>query len=148
VARYREKLMERLCMSEAARSLAGPPRDEGDLIHPWDLPYKYVFPYAKIIDKADEAAVYICFDVESPRAIGSTFADMLIRVWILSHYRCIRTPNGLATDLLSSEVDKILNGSSEFGLGRVELKSWSAFSPADGFHGVMLVYRTVDFSRV
>ena len=59
----------------------------------------------------------------------------------------MRTPKGLVTDLLTTEIDKLINGNNCFGLGRVELKSWDKFTPAEDFHGTTLVYRTVDFNR-
>ena len=97
--------------------------------------------------KTTEVGTYLCFDVAAPRIIDRAFSDFRIYFWIISHERAMRTPKGLVTDLLSCEVDKLMNGSREFGLGRVELMGWDRFTPADDFHGRSLTYRTVDFNR-
>ena len=86
-------------------------------------------------------------NIIAPRIINRSFSDFNIYIWIIAHERTMRTPKGLVTDLLTTEVDKLINGSNGFGLGRVELKSWDRFTPAEDFHGRTLVYRTVDFNR-
>lgn len=145
IPRYRDVVMERICKCDAIIDLIRP-EDQPDM-KASDMAYKYIFPYDYIADKTTEVGTYLCFDVAAPRIIDRAFSDFRIYFWIISHERAMRTPKGLVTDLLSCEVDKLMNGSREFGLGRVELMGWDRFTPADDFHGRSLTYRTVDFNR-
>ena len=58
------------------------------------------------------------------------------------------TNEGVRTDVLSDEVDKIMNGNKDLGLGTVELKTVGRVNPAKDYFGRTLVYRSVDFNRV
>lgn len=145
VPKYRDTIMESICKCDAIVDLLRP--EDQPNMRATELPYKFIFPYGHIIDKTTDASVYLCFDVVAPRVIDRTFTDFRIDFWIISHERRMKTPKGLVTDLLSIELDKLINGSRCFGLGKVELKTWDQFSPAEDFYGRSLVYRTVDFNR-
>lgn len=80
-----------------------------------------------MVGKTTDVGTYICFDIVAPRIINRSFSDFNIYIWIIAHERTMRTPKGLVTDLLTTEIDKLINGNNCFGLGRVELKSWDKF---------------------
>jgi len=145
VPKYRDTITEAICKCSKITDLIRP-KDMPDMAVS-DMVDKYIFPYDRIIDKATEVGIYICFDVVVPRVIDRAFDDFRIIVRVIAHNRRMRTPQGLVTDIISSEIDKLVNGSNGFGVGRVEFKSWDAFSPAEGFYGRTLTYRTVDFNR-
>lgn len=69
-------------------------------------------------------------------------------LWIFSHQSILRTNEGVRTDILSNEVDKIMNGNKDLGLGTTELKTVGRVNPAKDYFGRTLVYRSVDFNRV
>ena len=145
IPKYRDTIVEQFIKSEKIVSLLGSDDDGNE--EPSGLVYKYIFPFDHIVDKTTTAGNYICFDIVAPRVVSRAFVDFRIYIWIISHDRWMQTPQGLSTDLLSIEIERIMNGSKNFGLGTVELTNWDRFVPADGFHGRMLVYRTVDFNR-
>lgn len=145
IPKYRDTIVQQLLKSDTIISLLG--TDESRPKKPSDMVYQYLYPYDRIIDKTSEAGNYLCFDIVAPRIINRAFTDFRIYFWIISHDRWMQTPKGLASDLLSIEVEHIMNGSRNFGLGTVELTGWDRFNPAECFHGRSLVYRTVDFNR-
>ena len=145
IPKYRDVIIQQICNNKTIIDLLRP--DEQSNIKPEDMIYKYIYPYDHIVDKTTEVGTYLCFDVESPRIVNRAFVDLRICFWIITHDRKIVTPKGLRSDLLCSEIDKVVNGSKDFGLGSVELMSWGRFNPADRFHGRSLIYRTVDFNR-
>lgn len=145
VPRYRDTIMEQLCKCDRVVELMRP--EEKPDMRASDMAYRYIYPYDHIVDKTTAAGIYLCFDIVAPRVVNRAFTDLRIYFWIIAHDRRMRTPQGLVTDLLSNEIEKMMNGSREFGLGRVELSAWDRFNPADCFHGRSLVYRTVDFNR-
>lgn len=145
VPKYRDTIVESICKCDKII----------DLIRPSELPDmtasemvdKYIFPYDRIINKTSEVGVYICFDIVVPIVINRAFDDFRIVVRVIAHDRRMRTPKGLVTDLICAEIDRLINGSNGFGVGRVEFKTWDSFNPAEGFYGRTLTYRTVDFNR-
>lgn len=145
VIEYRDTIVQQLIKSDKIIKLLG--TDESRPTKPSDMVYKYLFPYNRIIDKTTEAGNYLCFDIVAPRIINRAFTDFRIYFWIISHDRWMQTPKGLAGDLLSIEIENIMNGSRKFGLGTTELTGWDVFTPAENFYGRILTYRTVDFNR-
>lgn len=145
IPEYRDTIMEQLSKSDKIVGLLRP--DDKPNMKSYEMVYKCIFPYDHIIDKASDVGTYICFDIVSPRVIDRAFVDLRIYFWVIAHDRCMRTANGLVTDLVCGEIDRVMNGSKDFGLGTVELMDWNRFAPADCFHGRSLVYRTVDFNR-
>ena len=145
IPNYRDTIMRSICKCDRIVELLRPKNQP--TMKASDMPYKYIFPYGHLIDKSTEVGTYICFDIVAPRIINRSFIDFRMDFWIISHERDMKTQHGLITDLLTIELDKLINGSKCFGLGEVELVGWDRFTPADGFHGRSLVYRTVDFNR-
>lgn len=142
---YRDTITQQICSNDKIIDLIRP--DDMLGMKSENLIYKYIFPYDHIIDKATAAGTYLCFDIEAPRIVNRTFVDLRIYFWIITHDRKIATPKGLRGDLLSIAIEKMMNGSRNFGLGAVELQAWGRFSPAEKFHGRLLMYQTVDFNR-
>lgn len=142
---YRTNIMSGICRSSEIIDLLRP-SDNPDM-PVIEMQYKYIFPYDHIVDTTTEAGAYLCFDIDVPRVIDRTFVDLSIYIWIIVHERYMCVPNGLRLDRLGIAVEKLMNGSRDFGLGTVELKSFTRLNPAEQFHGRAMVYRTVDFNR-
>lgn len=144
---YKSRLMQSFCSSkELASYLAveGEPTLFGK-----DLSYKRVFPYSHVPQIKDEARSFICFDIEVPMVKNDIIKTIQINVYIISHQNLMRLPDGggMRIDVMASEVDKILNGSSDYGLGTVELISLRSFNPITGYYGRELKYRVLDINR-
>ena len=54
--------------------------------------------------------------------------------------------HGNRIDNLVIEVDKLLNGNNNFGIGKVELCPNSAFAPAENYDGIALTYLITGFN--
>ena len=145
VPKYRDTIVESICKCSEIINLIRP--SELPDLSVSDMVDRFIFPYDRIIEKTSEVGVYICFDIVVPRVINHAFDDFRIVIRVIAHNRRMRTPKGLVTDLICSEIDKIINGSNGFGIGKVEFKNWEPFNPAEGFYGRTLIYRTVDFNR-
>jgi len=122
--------------------------EEGHEIPSLDLRYVQVFPYSWLGGTITDQKSYLCFSVSVPRVPTSTVKDVLLKVWIFTHEAIMRTDNGPRIDLIASAVDTLLNGRTDFGLGKVELKSTSEISPAKDFYGYALTYEVQDFNRI
>lgn len=142
---YRDEIMSGICQSDDIINLLRPENDPNMPII--DMQYKYIFPYDHMVNTTTEAGAYLCFDIDVPRVIDRTFVDLTIYIWIIVHERYMRMPDGLRLDKLGIAIEQLMNGSKDYGLGTVELKSFTRLNPAEQFHGRALVYKTVDFNR-
>lgn len=144
LSKYKIEIMKRLCLDTEIQSLIllSESQNQGR-----EMMYKNIFPYAFVPNTVTNANTFICFDLEVQRVENRTFKDINILFWIFTHQSLMRTDEGIRTDLIASEVDKILNGNKDLGLGTVELKKVLRVNPAKDYHGRTLVYRSVDFNR-
>lgn len=113
-----------------------------------DLRYNQVFPYHWLSNTISEEKSYLCFSVTVPRVRSSVIKDVTMKIWLFSHDGIMRTPNGPRIDLMAAAVDDILNGSTQFGFGKVDLISTREISPARDFYGYMMEYEVQDFNRI
>lgn len=144
---YKNKLMQSFCTS---KELASYLMVEGEpVLFGQNLPYNRVFPYAHVPQVKDEARSFICFEFEVPTVKNNIIKTIQINVYAISHQNLMRLPDGggMRIDAMASEVDKILNGSSDYGLGTVELMSLRSFNPITGYYGRELKYKVLDINR-
>lgn len=112
-----------------------------------DLRYDQVFPYPWVDETADAAKSFICFDVTVPEISTIAVKDCYMYIWIFTHQRIAMTKEGVRTDLLASRVDYLLNGSTEYGFGKVRLMSVLPYAPNANYYGKVLKYYVQDWNR-
>ena len=115
-----------------------------------ELIYNNIFPYLYIDDTQTEQKSYICIEVDVPRTMDFTYKDMKIIVWCYCHKGIMKYSkkgySGTRSDILSDMVDRLLNSSNNFGLGRLKLQSCTYFSPSKEFYGRQLIYSCPEFN--
>lgn len=114
------------------------------------LMYKNVFPFLYIDDTQTKQESYICIEVDVPRTMDFTFKDMKVHVWCYCHKDIMQYQKndylGTRTDILSDMVDRLLNSSNDYGLGRLKLKSCDHFYPSKEHYGRELIYSCTEFN--
>ena len=112
------------------------------------LPYNQVFPFEFIPDTVSEAKTFICFDVDIIDVPNRTYYIPAIYVWVFTHKSTMRTDDGrIVIDQLAVEINRILNGDRDYGLGELKLKNVRRFNPIDDYHGRVLTFIASDFNR-
>ena len=144
---YKERLAKTLCLSADVTSLLR--IDGDDDMTAKDFMYNRVFPYAHVPEASEVGRSFICFEIDVPSVKSDVIKTVEIKVYIMAHQNIMRLPDngGLRIDVLSSVVDKILNGSDRYGVGTVELMSFRSFNPITGYYGRELKYRVQDLNR-
>ncbi len=122
--------------------------DTNHAIPALDLRYAQVFPYHWLDNTVSEEKSYLCFSVTVPRVPSSVIKDVTMKIWLFSHGGIMRTSKGPRIDLIAAAIDDILNGSTQFGFGKVDLKSTREITPAKDFYGYEMVYEVQDFNRI
>lgn len=143
---YKNQLMKDICCDEEIAKLIT--NNKGKDVPNHKLAYTQVFPYEFVPDTINDAQTIICFDVDIADVENKTFYLPVLYIWVFTHASLLRLPEGgVRIDQLSSEIDKVLNGSRFYGLGELELKSVGRFSPIQDYYGRVLTYKARDFNR-
>jgi len=143
---YKNTLMEAICTSDTIVNLLKLDTDD-DSITGRDMRYSRIFPYNYVPLVTDQASTYICFTVTAPYPKDGVVTQLYLTVYVFTHQDIMRTKNGMRTDLIISEIDKLLNGSTKYGLGKVVLKACDIMSvPSRGYSGLYSVYAVKDFN--
>lgn len=144
---YKQTLMQAICTSESVVDLLKLPTDKSDITGR-DLRYVRIFPYNYVPLISEVAQTYICFTVTAPRIKDDYISELYLTIYVFTHQDLMRTSDGMRTDLLVSYIDKLLNGSTKYGLGKVSLKSCDVMTPpARGYCGLYSIYTVKDFNR-
>lgn len=140
---YKNQLMEDLLTNKTIVMLI----DESiDFTDATKLAYRNIFPYEYIPDTIERANTYVCFDVDLQKNLGKTYLSPTIHIWIFTHKSLLRIPgSGIRTDMLVSEVAKVLNGSYNYGLGTLDLYSVKRFAPLADYQGKVMTFHAEDF---
>lgn len=114
------------------------------------MTYKYLFPYLYVDDTQTETKSYICLEVDVPRTANFSYKDMKIIVWCYSHKDSMNYYKkgylGTKSDILADMVDRLLNSSRSFGIGRLKLESATYFMPLKDYYGKQLIYSCSEFN--
>ena len=145
---YKQTLMKAICTSSTITELLKIDSDPIGITGK-DMRYKRIYPYNYVPLTIENAQTFICFTVTAPNVKDDLIAELRLTVYVFTHQDLMRTDNGIRTDLLVSEIDKLLNGSTKYGLGKVSLKMCDILQvPCQGYTGLFSVYSVKDFNSV
>lgn len=120
---------------------------------------KYIFDYDYIDGTVQDERSIICIDTDFPRFSSSSIKDVDVSILVAVHKNQMklnpkgRPPifkgvRGNRRDNLVREVDYILRGSDDFGIGELELVSVHRVNIGnDNFTAKLLLYQSKDFSK-
>lgn len=149
IPEYREKAMKRMAENQRIKDYL---TNTTNSTAPADsLVNQYIFPYWYIPGTTTTAKSLILMSIYVPKIMGRTIKKVQIKLGVLTHQSIIickdqeTNKTRLRHDLISLEIDRILNGSTDFGF-KLELVSSQDWSPMENFHGTILTYETYDFN--
>lgn len=93
---------------------------------PSELMYNNVFPFGVVAPVQSEAKCLITVEITMPQVstVNYFFKDVLIVVTVICHNDLMRTDFGIPRhDYVSAKICELLNGSTEFGYGEIQLVS-------------------------
>lgn len=111
-----------------------------------------VFKFEYVPDTQEDSKTFLCVEVVPERTNGDSVTEMTIYVFVYCSKNLMQTYRrkgqaGTRVDILASDVDKVLNGNKEFGIGPLEWAGSSIYKPASCYYGRMLVYQVSAFRR-
>jgi hypothetical protein len=121
--------------------------DTGHGLPAFDLEFKQVFPFPKIVDTVTDKRVFLCFKLAS-RTVAAQTKRTTIKVFVFMHNDLMVMPNCLRQDAIIARVETLLNGNENLGLSDVE---FVAFDQLDGlpkdYYGVWMEYSVNNLNR-
>lgn len=144
---YKQTLMQAICTSPAIVNLLKLDTDPAT-IKGKDMRYNRIFPYNYVPLTTEHATTYICFTVTAPNVKNAYISELCLTIYVFTHQDIMRTKDGIRTDLIVSEIDKLLNGSTKYGLGEVTLRCCDVMQvPCRGYSGLFTRYTVKDFNN-
>jgi hypothetical protein len=148
ISTYKKEIIKRLYMNPTIVSLLDP---DDEMEYPDDLVYTRIFPYGKIPGTAQSVGSYITVTINSlsPTARNDIVKNVELVVRVVSSDALMKVSGRSETriDLLSSEVDTMLNEDYDFGVGPVMLMSNKEYTLNDSYFYRELIFRTVDLNN-
>lgn len=143
---YKNKLMEELITNQTIVELIAPNRNYMD--NPEGLIYKTVFPFEYVPDTLEDAATYVCYDVDIQKVFDKTYLQPTLYVWVLTHKSLMRLDEGgVRVDKIVSEITKMLNGSRCYTMGELELYGVRRFSIMNDYCGKQITFVGKEWNR-
>ena len=144
---YKQSMMQAICTSDRIVDLLRLDIDNPNMTGK-EMRYNRIFPYNYVPLTTEHATTYICFTVTAPTVRDDVTSELLLTFFVFTHQDLMRTDKGIRTDLLVSEIDKLLNGSTKYGLGKVSFRGCDVMQvPCRGYAGLYSVYSVKDFNN-
>lgn len=114
-----------------------------------NLIYSQVFPYLFTDGTQTKKLTYLCVEIDIPKVPTRTIKDVKLTIWGYCHKDCMQYSKkgflGTRVDILSDMVERILNDSNEFGIGKWHLDYVTRFSPHSSYYGREMVFSVSNF---
>jgi len=114
-----------------------------------NLMYKQIWPYKRVTDCCKDAKPQICFDIVISRIDSWTICERMLEIVFLVPDSMMRTDTGTVADRLENRVLKLFQGSRDFGIGRLLLKTSRPNESGDipdGWQWRRLIFEVKDFN--
>lgn len=113
-----------------------------------DAARQRIFPYRFTELPLQEPDCCISVDIVTAKSSTASMCVNQLFVWICCH-KSLFSGDGYETraDRLAQEADRLLNGSADFGIGRLLWEGMQLYEPTPEYYGYVLQYAASDFIR-
>lgn len=151
---YNQRICNKILSSQAVMALIANDPDL-DLDSPSSAEWEeHVIDHAWVDDTVQEAGAFVTVDVDVTDMSSGTIKDMRVYVEVLVSKNYMHlTPTlfkgvkGNRRDNIVRQIDLLLNGSYEFGIGRLDASNIRTVTTANKFSGKLITYVVSDFAR-
>jgi hypothetical protein len=93
--------------------------------------------------------VHVCVEIEESRVVNGAVANFEIHIYVIVPENLMVMYGQIRRDALASAIDKVLNGRTDFGFGKLErMLSDGNFLAVNKWRGRELVYGNPDYNRI
>lgn len=147
ISEYKTEIMQDIISTPAIVTAIDSSSPNYDPESPDTLIYENIFPFINIPETQEVSETYILMSVDVDRisSRNSTFNDMTIRFWCMSHKTKMKTPfNKTRIDWLAEELKKLFHGQIKYGYKALELVSNKEHVFDDKYLYRELIFKTND----
>ena len=91
----------------------------------------------------------MCVEIEESRVVNGAVANFEIHIYVIVPENLMVMYGQIRRDALASAIDKVLNGRTDFGFGKLErMLSDGNFLAVNKWRGRELVYGNPDYNRI
>lgn len=113
-----------------------------------DVKFENIYPYAYVPEETRTASSFICYDIKVPKVQSKTQKKVNLYFYIFSEQSLMKCNQGTRIDLIAENIDMIMNGTMDIGIGRMELVDVDTLNPIRGYYGRTLTYTTNEWNRL
>lgn len=113
---------------------------------------KYLYDYLYVDGTTMESEAYVCVEAETAKSPTPTMQNMKLYVTVICHKQFMKVDAtkfkgmiGNRRDNLVRYIDKLLNGSDIFGIGKLSFESARTIPAPTGFTARELMYSVPEF---
>lgn len=124
---------------------------DGPEMEEWE---EHVIDHAWVDETVQEAGAFVTVDVDIPDVMNGTIKDMRVYVQVLVSKNYMKlSPSlfkgckGNRRDNIVRHIDLLINGSRDFGIGRLDLTNVRTVNVANKFAAKLMTYEVADFAR-
>lgn len=112
----------------------------------------HIFEYEYVDDTNETTDTYLCMETVVAKAPTTTAYRVYLYIFAYCHKKIMQSYKregkvGTRVDILAADVDRLLNGSKDFGIGKLNLVSDDVYKPNNKYYGRCICYEAVDFNR-
>lgn len=119
-----------------------------------DAVWRYLYDYDWIDETVQSAGSFVLVDVDMVAAQTGTIKDLEIYVQVVVskqimalNHKTFKGVRGNRRDNLARQIDLLLNGSRDFGIGQLQLASVRTANVPAAFTSKLLTYRISNFAK-
>lgn len=111
-----------------------------------------IFKFEYVPDVQENSKTFICVEVIPEKTSGDSVTEFYLYVFAYCSKDIMQTYKrkecyGTRIDILMNDIDKILNGNTEFGIGPLEWVNGDIYKPSNIYYGRVSVYAVSSFRR-
>lgn len=112
-----------------------------------DLLNKQVFLYDYIDSTVKDEKVYVCIEADDGVAYSCAVSRFDMYIYIAVPKYLMDMNGQIRRDAIAQRIDTLINGSTDYGFGKLERKSGGRIRLSDEFRGRVLHYTVEDWNR-
>lgn len=154
---YKHKVAALLAQDDTIINLLlGPVDDDADtdemLLGDKSISTGHIYEFEYVPEINETADTYLCMETVVAKAPSDTAYRVYLYIFAYCNKKVMKSyrhPGVLGTkaDVLAMNVDRLLNGSEDFGIGKVRLLNNDVYKPNNNYYGRYITYEVMAFNR-
>lgn len=108
---------------------------------------RQVFLYDYLDNTVTDDKVFVCVDCDDDDTVNCAVGKFVLHIWVAVPKSLMNMNGKIRRDALVSRIDRLINGSTEFGFGKLTRRAGGRFQMTNTFRCRVLNYTVEDWNR-